>query len=102
MLRGRSRSLEEVTSSSASFGSALPLVQLSFALNYAVHGLDVAGYHALNLFLHAATGLVLFGVVRRTLGSPTLAPRFGDRADAQLQVLGRSYRGPATTPAVLA
>ena len=43
-----------------------PLVSLTFALNYDVHGLDVAGYHAVNLALHIGAGLLLLGVLRRT------------------------------------
>src|SRR5688572_10437897 len=44
-----------------------PLVNLSFALNYAAGGLDVRGYHVVNVAVHAAAALVLFGIVRRTL-----------------------------------
>lgn len=44
-----------------------PVVQLSFAIDYAIHGLDVMGYHVGNLAIHIATALALFGVVRRTL-----------------------------------
>jgi hypothetical protein len=44
-----------------------PLVNLSFALNYAVHGLDVRGYHVVNLAIHVLAAITLFGVVRRTL-----------------------------------
>ncbi len=47
--------------------SGRPLVNLSFALNYAISGSNVWSYHALNLLLHLAAGLALFGVVRRTL-----------------------------------
>jgi tetratricopeptide (TPR) repeat protein len=57
-----------------------PVAQLSMAINFAIHGLSVAGYHVGNLILHAATALVLFGVVRRTLLTPVLAPRFGRHA----------------------
>ncbi len=42
---------------------------------------NVWGYHALNLGVHLAAGLLLFGVVRRTLASPSLRGRFG-RASA--------------------
>jgi protein O-mannosyl-transferase len=45
-----------------------PLVQLSLALNYALGGTTVRGYHALNLFIHVLAALTLYGVVRRTLG----------------------------------
>ena len=44
-----------------------PLVSLSLALNYALSGLDVASYHAVNLIIHLLAALTLFGVVRRTL-----------------------------------
>jgi tetratricopeptide (TPR) repeat protein len=44
-----------------------PLVNLSFALNYAAGGLDVKGYHAANIALHALAALVLYGLVWRTL-----------------------------------
>ncbi|HXA14671.1 MAG TPA: hypothetical protein VNW23_06045, partial [Opitutaceae bacterium] len=47
--------------------SGRPLLNLSFALNYAISGLNVWSYHALNLAVHILGGLVLFGVVRRTL-----------------------------------
>ncbi|HXC01073.1 MAG TPA: tetratricopeptide repeat protein [Opitutaceae bacterium] len=46
-----------------------PLLNLTFALNYAQDGLNVWDYHAFNLFIHALAGLVLFGIVRRTLAS---------------------------------
>lgn len=46
---------------------ARPLTNASFALNYAAHGLDVTGYHLVNLVLHLTTALLLFAIVRRTL-----------------------------------
>jgi len=59
-----------------------PLVNLSLALNYAAGGTAPAGYHAVNLLVHAACGLLLFGLVRRTLLLPGLRPRFGGAAAA--------------------
>ena len=55
-----------------------PLLNLSLALNYAISGTSVWSYHALNLLIHLAAGLALFGLVRRTLvrlgfAAPTLA-----------------------------
>jgi protein O-mannosyl-transferase len=44
-----------------------PLVNLSLALNYALGGNDVRGYHLLNLLLHVGSALLLLGLVRRTL-----------------------------------
>jgi tetratricopeptide (TPR) repeat protein len=58
-----------------------PVVQWSLALNYAIGGLNVAGYHLVNDLIHALTALVLFGVARRTLRTEKLATVFGDAAD---------------------
>jgi tetratricopeptide (TPR) repeat protein len=49
-----------------------PLVNLSFAINYAMGGLHVVGYHLVNVALHVLCALLLFGVVRRTLVLPSL------------------------------
>lgn len=57
-----------------------PLVNLSLAVNYAVGGLTPRGYRIGNLLIHLAAGLVLFGLVRRALLLPRLAPRFGAHA----------------------
>ena len=79
--------------------SGRPVAALTFAVNYALAPGDVRdvmtpapggapfgvdarfrrnlwGYHALNLIIHLAAGLVLFGVVRRTLLSPRMRDRF--------------------------
>lgn len=45
-----------------------PLASLSFALNYAAHGLSVRGYHLVNIGLHIGAALLLFAVARLTLG----------------------------------
>jgi len=47
-----------------------PLLNLTFALNYALGGLDVLGYHVFNLLIHTLAGLTLYGIVRRTLLRP--------------------------------
>ena len=57
-----------------------PLVNLSLALNYAFDGLNVTSYHVFNVVTHLLVALVLFGIVRRTLRSPVLRSRYGDRA----------------------
>jgi tetratricopeptide (TPR) repeat protein len=46
--------------------SGRPVLNLSLALNYAISGTAVWSYHALNLLIHLAAGLTLFGIVRRT------------------------------------
>jgi protein O-mannosyl-transferase len=57
-----------------------PILNLTFALNYALGGMNVWGYHAFNLLVHTLAGLTLFGVVRRTLLKPALSARFGAAA----------------------
>ena len=57
-----------------------PVINYSFAINFALGGLDVRGYHAVNLAIHLGAALVLFGIVRRTLRQPVMRPRFGDQA----------------------
>jgi tetratricopeptide (TPR) repeat protein len=51
----------------ASTASGRPVLNLTFALNYAASGTGVWSYHALNLAIHLLAGLALFGIVRRTL-----------------------------------
>ncbi len=57
-----------------------PVVALSFAINYALGGLDPWGYHLWNLGVHILAALALFGIVRRTCRSPRVPE--GVRAEA--------------------
>jgi tetratricopeptide (TPR) repeat protein len=65
--------------------SGRPLVNLSFALNYAISGEAVWSYHAANLLIHLLAALTLFGLVRRTLLLPQIPPRF---RHAALEIAG--------------
>jgi tetratricopeptide (TPR) repeat protein len=44
-----------------------PLVNATLALNYAFGGLNVEGYHAVNVAIHLGATLLLFGIISRTL-----------------------------------
>ncbi len=57
-----------------------PLVNLTFALNHAADGLEVRGYHAVNLLVHIGAGLLLFGIVRRTCARDGMPEWMRDRA----------------------
>ena len=57
-----------------------PMVNLSLAVNYALGGTSVTGYHVVNLLLHVAVALVLFSLVLRTLRLPSLKGRFEGKA----------------------
>jgi len=60
--------------------SSRPLTGFTFHLNYLLGGLDPTWYHAVNLSVHLAAGLLLFGLVRRTLSLPALAVGLGGPA----------------------
>ena len=49
---------------------------LTFALNYAVGGLNVWGYHLVNILIHACNALLLYGLVSLLCKSPHVS---GDR-----------------------
>jgi len=42
-------------------------VSLSLAMSHGMGGLDARAYHAFSLVLHALNGLLLLGILRRTL-----------------------------------
>ena len=44
-----------------------PIVNLSFALDYAVHGFDPAGYRIVNIAIHVLCALVAFALIRRSI-----------------------------------
>ena len=60
--------------------STRPFGMVTFAVNYAVHGNRVWGYHATNLAIHMLAGLTLFGIVRRTLLRGSLQVNFSKSA----------------------
>jgi tetratricopeptide (TPR) repeat protein len=57
-----------------------PLLNLSFAANYAWTGLDVWSWHAVNVAIHALAGICLFGIVRQTLLLPGIPEQQQRRA----------------------
>lgn len=61
--------------------SGRPLVNLSFAINYAFGGLNPIGYHLVNVVIHFLTSLLVWAIVRRTLLLPYFANRFATSAN---------------------
>ncbi len=57
-----------------------PLVELSLAINCALGGTQVFGYHVVNLLIHLSAALVLFGIVRRTFRTESLRARYEESA----------------------
>jgi len=53
-----------------------PLLNFTFALNYALGGERPFGYHALNLVIHVLSTLALFGLICELLQTPRVKPVF--------------------------
>jgi len=74
-----------------------PLVNVSFAINYALDGLNVRGYHVGNVALHLLSALLLFGLVRRTLEfQPVQLARGGLPAASAYSRWGFNDWGPSS------
>ena len=78
--------LRKVLASDNAYTESRPLLNLTFAINYAVSGQEVWSYHAVNFAVHVFAALLLFGVVRCTL----LSANPGERARAAALPLGAS------------
>jgi protein O-mannosyl-transferase len=57
-----------------------PVASYTLAISHALSGRDPAGYHALQIALHAANAWLLFAILVRTFASPPLAARIGAAA----------------------
>jgi Flp pilus assembly protein TadD len=77
-----------------------PVLNLSLAINYALSGTGVWGYHALNLAIHITAGLALFGIVRRTLRRPVMRERFPTGAGLAFAVAAIWMLHPLQTESV--
>ena len=53
-----------------------PVANMSFALNYYFHGYNLVGFHAVNILIHIACGIFLYGLVKATLRTPALRDRY--------------------------
>jgi tetratricopeptide (TPR) repeat protein len=62
-----------------------PVVNATLAVNYRFGGLAVHGYHAFNVGVHVLCGVLLFGIVRRTL-----AGRWPPSTEAAAAIAGAS------------
>ena len=57
-----------------------PLVTVTLAVNYSLHGLNIWGYHLFNLAIHLLATFILFGILRRTFQTNRLKARYGHLA----------------------
>lgn len=60
--------------------SGRPVATLSFAIDHAIHGGSLFGFHATNLAIHLIASLLLFGIVRRTLETEAIGDAVRERA----------------------
>lgn len=58
-----------------------PIANLSFAINYALGGHSVEGYHVANVAIHVLAALALFGVLRRLFSAGAQPVATGETAD---------------------
>ncbi|MGE0482049.1 MAG: tetratricopeptide repeat protein [Phycisphaerae bacterium] len=100
---------QSLTAPAGTGASGRPVVAFSLALNYAIGGLDAVGFHAFNLIVHVATGLLLYGLLRRTLGLALQQPHAAGRASPAAPASGSFASafaappaGPALDPAISA
>ncbi|MCF8131432.1 MAG: tetratricopeptide repeat protein [Deltaproteobacteria bacterium] len=57
-----------------------PVASFSFALNYYLHGVKVAGYHLVNLSIHFLAACFLFLFIYHTLNLPILQSKYNSNA----------------------
>jgi hypothetical protein len=60
-----------------SFGAYRPLTNVSFALNYAISGLNPTGYHVVNILLHGVNALLIYALVLAYLENWSDCGQFG-------------------------
>ena len=65
-----------VTAGFKSVNAKSPVENISFALNYYLHGLEVRGYHYVNIFIHLLAGIILYYFVKATLCLPLYRDKY--------------------------
>ncbi len=68
--------------------SGRPVVSLTLAINYALGGLNVHGYHVFNLAIHLLNGVLIWALLRRTLLNPRWSGRFTAVANGLAAAVG--------------
>ncbi|MDD2732865.1 MAG: hypothetical protein PHF56_02905 [Desulfuromonadaceae bacterium] len=63
-----------------------PVAYFTFAVNYALHGLDLFGYHLVNLLLHIGCGMLVYCFFGQLLNSPAMGN--GEKSGSATEVGG--------------
>ena len=53
-----------------------PVANISFALNYFLHGYNLVGFHVVNILIHIASGILLYFFGKATIETPVLRTRY--------------------------
>ena len=78
-IRVTSLSLKNLTRAACqSPESYRPVANISFALNYYFTGLNLVGFHLVNILIHIAGGIFLYFFAKATLKTPGLRNRFNN------------------------
>ncbi len=64
----------------AAFSGTRPIINVSLLLNYRLSGLNVVGWHIVNIAFHVANSIFVYLLILWTLTLPSLSERFGHRA----------------------
>ena len=73
--------VESLAPSHSGVLASRPIVNFSLAINYAIGGLSVRGYHIGNVILHILSALVLFRIIGITLKTSKVRDRLAPAAD---------------------
>jgi len=63
---------------------------VSFAINYALHGLNVAGYHIVNLVIHILNSLLVYSIIILSFRTPLLSKTFNNGTYVHIMALSTS------------
>jgi len=100
-IRDLSRLGDVLTPPANVFTAGRPFLNLTFAVNHAIGGTAVLGYHVGNLILHALAALTLFGLTRRLLLRPRFQPQFAADSAAPAMAIALVWAAhPLATNAV--
>ena len=75
---------------------------LTFALNYKLNGLNVTGYHIINLLIHIANALLVYALIKFSFRTPHLRERSFKRYSSSIALLSALFfvAHPVQTQAV--
>lgn len=68
-----------------------PVAYFSFAVNYAIHGLNLFGYHLVNMLLHIGNAMLVYGLFSQLMVTPAMT---GDQKSGTLNEIDNVWYFP--------